>query len=384
MVKKSQIDWLLFSVAVVLAVFGVVMVYSASAMISLQETKNRDEGATEFFYFYKQLSFVFIGILLMLFISRLDYHFFQKKSVVYGLLVITMMLLAAVYAFPPINGARRWIRFSNFSFQPSELAKFVLPVFLAWYFTENSPRRLKDVLTCILILAVLLGLVLFEPDFGATLILSGVFVVVYFSAGARIHHLLLLALPLFLALAAFLWFSPLRIQRLMAFLEPCGEHNAQGAGYQVCQSLYAIGSGGIFGEGFARGQQKLFYLPYPHSDFIFAVIGEELGLVGTMSIVAAFGILLWRGARSALLAPDIFGNLLGIGITTSILIQALFNLSVVLSLLPAKGTTLPFISYGGSSVVLNLLSVGVLLSISQHVGRTSFHPVSSLKVTYLR
>ncbi|MCX7639777.1 MAG: putative lipid II flippase FtsW [Pyrinomonadaceae bacterium] len=372
MAKKLQMDWLLFSVTAALAIFGVVMVYSASAMISLRETR----GETGFFYFYKQLIFVAVGFLLMWVGAKTDYHIFQKKLVVYVLLIITIMLLAVVYAFSPVNGARRWIRFSGFSFQPSELSKLALSIFLAWYFTEKSPERIKDVLSCLPVVAILLGLVLFEPDFGTTLILTGIFIVVYFSAGAKITHLLLFALPLIVALTAFLWFSPLRMQRVMSFLEPCSEENSQGIGYQVCQSLYAIGSGGVFGEGFAKSQQKLFYLPYPYSDFIFAVIGEELGLIGTMTIVIAFAIFLWCGTRAAVGAPDRFGMLLGIGIVTGILIQALFNLSVVLSLLPAKGVTLPFLSYGGSSMVVTLFSVGILLNLSKHVGIHSIQYVN--------
>jgi cell division protein FtsW len=167
----------------------------------------------------------------------------------------------------------------------------------------------------------------------------------------------------FVVAAGALIFAPWRIERVMAFLDPF--KHADDAGYQVVQSLYAIGSGGILGEGFAKGQQKLFYLPYPHSDFIFSVVGEELGLVGTLAVVFAFGILLWRGARAAMLAPDRFGMLLAIGITTGIVVQALFNISVVISILPAKGIPLPFISYGGSSVLVTLFAVGILLNISR-------------------
>jgi len=164
------------------------------------------------------------------------------------------------------------------------------------------------------------------------------------------------------------------VARLIAFVDPCALENAAGAGYQVCQSLYAIGSGGVLGEGFAKGQQKLFYLPYPYSDFIFAVVGEELGLIGTLAVVIAFGFLLWRGTRAALLAPDRFGMLLGIGLITGLIVQALFNISVVISILPAKGIPLPFISYGGSSIVVTLFAVGILLNISQFAGFVSKEP----------
>jgi cell division protein FtsW len=374
MAKKLRIDWFLFAIAAGLALFGAVMVYSASAMISLQETKNNPAGATEFAYFYKQVGFTAVGLALMWLATRFDYRHLQNRYLVYGLVGVTVVLLMAVFAFPPINGARRWIRLPGISFQPSELAKIVLPIFLAWFLTKNEKTvgELKaTVLPCLAVLAALGGLVFLEPDLGTTIVLCAVFVSVYFAAGARILHLLSVGAVLLLIGVGALIFAPWRVQRLAAFLDPCGAENASGAGYQVCQSLYAIGSGGIFGEGFARGEQKLFYLPYPQSDFIFAVVGEELGLVGTLTVVTAFGLLLWRGTRAALLAPDRFGMLLGIGIITGIIVQALFNISVVISLVPAKGIPLPFISYGGTSIVVTLLAVGLLLNLSQHAGFVS-------------
>ncbi len=361
-------DWFLCSVTTALVVFGTVMVYSASAMISLQETKNNPSGATEFAYFYKQAIFALVGLLLMCLATRFDYNLLQKKVIVYGLVTATIVLLIAVYFFPPINGARRWIRLSGFSFQPSELAKLTFPLFLASHFSQVQVERFRSVLPCLFLLFTFGSLILFEPDLGTTFILCVVFGVVYFSAGARFIHIAMLVLPLIMALCLALVIVPWRFQRLMAFTDPCSEEYASTAGYQVCQSLYAIGSGGILGEGFARGQQKLFYLPYPYSDFIFAVIGEELGLVGTMAVILAFVLFLWRGARAALLAPNRFGNLLGIGIVTVIVTQVILNLSVVVSLLPAKGIPLPFISYGGSSVVVMLFSVGLLLNLSQYSG----------------
>jgi cell division protein FtsW len=204
-----------------------------------------------------------------------------------------------------------------------------------------------------------------EPDLGTTIVLCVVFAAVYFSAGAKLIHLVPVVATLIVAGIGALIFAPWRLKRLAAFIDPCHPDNAADTGYQVCQSLYAIGSGGILGEGFAKGQQKLFYLPYPYSDFIFSVVGEELGLVGTLAVVVAFGLFLWRGSRAAVQAPDRFGNLLGIGLVTGIVIQALFNISVVISLLPAKGIPLPFISYGGSSVLVTMIAVGLLLSISR-------------------
>ncbi len=357
-------DWIMFAIAASLAVFGTMMVYSASAMIA----HNESAGATQFTYFYKQLAFTIAGIFLMFGASRVDYRRYNNPYAVVAVLAVTVGALIAVYGFPEINGARRWIRFGSFSLQPSEMAKIALPLFLAYFLTRNSDRvgdLRATVLPCLSCLGLLGGLVFFEPDLGTTIVLCAIFAAVYFAAGAKFLHIVTVVGGLVLIGAAALMLAPWRLRRLGAFIDPCDPDNAAGAGYQVCQSLYAIGSGGIFGEGFAKGQQKLFYLPYPHSDFIFSVVGEELGLFGTLGLVIAFGLLLWRGARAAIKAPDRFGTLLGIGLITGIIVQALFNISVVISILPAKGIPLPFISYGGSSVLVTLVAVGILLNISQ-------------------
>jgi cell division protein FtsW len=352
----------MFAIAAVLAVFGTMMVYSASAMIAHRETG----GASQFTYFYKQSAFTAVGLVAMLLASRIDYRRYQNAWFVYGALGFTVLCLIAVFAFPEINGASRWIRFGGLSFQPSELAKIALPLFLAFFLTKNakSVGDLKStVVPCLGALVLLGGLIFLEPDFGTTIVLCAIFSGVYFAAGAKILHIASVAAAMFVAGVAAILFAPWRVERLMAFLDPF--KYSDDAGYQVVQSLYAIGSGGVLGEGFAKGQQKLFYLPYPYSDFIFSVVGEEFGLVGTLAVVLAFGLLLWRGSRAALMAPDRFGTLLGIGLITGIIVQALFNISVVISILPAKGIPLPFISYGGSSVIVTLIAVGVLLNISQ-------------------
>lgn len=362
--KETRMDWFMFAIAASLAVFGTMMVYSASAMLAHNETA----GASQFTYFYKQLGFTVGGIILMLIVSRIDHSIYNNPYVVAAVLLLTVAGLIAVFAFPAINGAQRWIRIGSFSLQPSEMAKISLPIFLAYFLVRNSDRVTDiktTVIPCLACLGLLGGLVFFEPDLGTTIVLCAVFAAVYFAAGAKLLHIGIIAGSLAAIGSAALILAPWRLRRLNAFIDPCDPENAAGAGYQVCQSLYAIGSGGIAGEGFAKGQQKLFYLPYPHSDFIFSVVGEELGLIGTLSLIAVFGLLLWRGAKAALNARDMFGMLLGIGIITGIIVQALFNISVVLSILPAKGIPLPFISYGGSSVLVTLASVGILLNISK-------------------
>jgi cell division protein FtsW len=359
-------DWFMFAIAAGLALFGTMMVYSASAMIAHKETG----GASQFTYFYKQFAFTVVGLAAMFVASRIDYRRYQTPVFVYGALAVTVILLIAVFAFPEINGASRWIRFGGISFQPSEVAKLTLPLFLAFFLTKNetSVGDLRStVIPCVGALALLGGLIFLEPDLGTTIVLCAIFSAVYFAAGARLVHIASVAALMVVAGTAAILLAPWRVERLMAFMDPF--KHADDAGYQVVQSLYAIGSGGIFGEGFAKGQQKLFYLPYPYSDFIFSVVGEEFGLVGTLAIVFAFGLLLWRGSRAALMAPDRFGMLLGIGLITGIIVQALFNISVVISILPAKGIPLPFISYGGTSVIVTLVAVGVLLNISQSAGQ---------------
>lgn len=352
----------MFGIAALLALFGAIMVYSASAMFSLKET----DSGSQYVYFFKQIGFTLIGLVAMYFVSRMDYHILQRPGVVYAIIAVTVILLVAVFFFPPINGARRWIRLGGFSFQPSELSKLALPIFLAFWLTKKQDvvGDLKEtVIPCLLGLGLLGGLVFMEKDLGTTIVLCAIFSAVYFSAGAKLVHIGLVGAVLFLIGLGAILFAPWRVERVMAFLDPY--KYASDEGYQVVQSLYAIGSGGVLGEGFANGKQKLFYLPYPYSDFIFSVVGEELGLVGTLAVVIAFALLLWRGSRAAVLAPDRFGMLLAIGIITGIIVQALFNISVVTSILPAKGIPLPFISYGGSSVMVTLIGVGILLSISR-------------------
>jgi cell division protein FtsW len=363
MTRENNIDWIMFGIAATLALFGAVMVYSASAMFSLKET----DSGSQYVYFFKQIGFTIAGLIAMYFVSRIDYHILQKPVVVYSIIAVTVILLFAVFFFPPINGARRWIRVAGFSFQPSELAKLALPIFLAFWLTkkEDVVGDIKEtVAPCLLGLGLLAGLVFLEKDLGTTIVLCAIFSAVYFAAGAKLVHIGFVGAAMVLVGVGAILFAPWRVERIMAFLDPY--KYAADEGYQVVQSLYAIGSGGVLGEGFANGKQKLFYLPYPYSDFIFSVVGEELGLVGTLAVVIAFALLLWRGARAAVLAPDRFGMLLGIGIITGIIVQALFNISVVTSILPAKGIPLPFISYGGSSVMVTLIGVGILLSISQN------------------
>lgn len=361
MARKLYPDKWLFAATIGLALFGVVMVYSASAMLALSEHHGH------FYYVIKQAIWTTIGLIAMLAAMQFDYNRLRDRRIVYGLLLLTLFMLLAVFAFSPINGARRWIKFSGFSVQPSEVSKLALAIFLA-YFLEKRVGEEREFwrtfIPCGMVTALLAALVVAEPDFGTSLMLAVTFVVVVYTAGARLSHLAMAAAPALAVAAGLLIFVPWRMARLVTFLDPWAD--PQKSGFQVVQSLIAVGSGGPNGLGFAQGKQKMLFLPFAHSDFIFAVIGEELGLLGTMAVLLVFGLFLWRGIRTSLLAPDRFAKLLSLGIVSGIVAQALFNMSVVLSLVPTKGIPLPFISYGGSSLVPTLAAVGILLNISQH------------------
>ncbi|HEX5709679.1 MAG TPA: putative lipid II flippase FtsW, partial [Pyrinomonadaceae bacterium] len=356
-------EWL-FAATVGLALFGVVMVYSASAVVASQQNLG------QYHYVVRQGVWTLIGLGAMLWAMRFDYGRLRSPVVVYGLLALTVVLLVGVFAFPPINGARRWIRLpGGFTMQPSELSKLALAIFLARFMERRAGEEgafWRTFVPCILVTGVLAALILKQPDLGTAMMLGVVCLSILWTAGARARHLAMAAAPALVGLVAMLVFVPWRLRRLLSFLDPWSD--PQGAGYQVVQSLLAVGSGGVDGLGFTEGKQKLFFLPFAQSDFIFAVVGEELGLYGGLGVLLLFAVFMWRGLRAALRAPDRFGMLLGVGIVTTIVVQALFNMSVVLSLLPTKGIPLPFISYGGSSLMLTLFAVGVLLNISQYAG----------------
>jgi len=361
MARKLAPDKWLFAATIGLALFGVVMVYSASAVMAERE------NGSQFYYVLKQGVWVAIGFIVMLLTMQFNYQQLKRRNLVYGLLIFTTIALLAVFGSTSINGAHRWIKFPGFSIQPSEMSKLALIIFLA-YFLEKRAGEERDFwrtfVPCGVVTAWLAALIVIEPDFGTALMLALIFTVVIYTSGARLLHLGMAAAPALVAALGLLVFVPWRLKRLVTFLDPWAD--PQGGGFQVVQSLIAIGSGGTNGLGFAQGKQKMLFLPFAHSDFIFSVVGEELGLVGTLAVIAVFALFLWRGVRTALLAPDRFGMLLSLGIVTSIVAQALFNISVVLSLVPTKGIPLPFISYGGSSLVPTLGAVGILLNVSQH------------------
>lgn len=369
MARTLKSDRPLFVVTVLLVALSIVMVYSASAVQAQLTFQNGEH------FLLKQIAWAFLGLGALLAVMHIDYHEFQRPAVIWTLVGIVVIGLMAVFLFRPTNGTRRWIALGPASLQPSELAKLAAILFAA-ALLERRMHRVNDVSHVVFPIAtvtlVFAGLILKEPDFGTAFVLVMVVTTVLFAAGLSYRHLfaaLLMLLPL--AIVAIL-VSPYRLKRLLTFLNPWVDY--LGAGFQTVQSLIAMGSGGWLGKGLMAGVQKLFYIPEPHTDFIFAVIGEELGLVGTTFVLICFVIICWRGLRVALLAPDRFGALLALGLTTMVTLQALVNVSVVIDLLPTKGIPLPLVSNGGSSLLINLVGMGILLNISQHGSRAPIRP----------
>jgi len=358
--KKLSTDLTLLAVATGLMFFGVVMVWSASSALA------QERHGSAYYFALKQALWGMVGLAGMVAALRLDYRVLRRPAVIYSLLAASTLLLICVLFLRPVNDTHRWLRLGALSFQPAELAKLSIVVFLA-YFVERRGERMNDFLQlfpALLLLGWFGFLVLIQPDLGTAfcLVLTGA--VMLFVAGVRLRYFAVLALPALAVLYVAIASVPWRRGRLVTFLDPWVD--PQGAGYQVIQSLIAVGTGGVTGVGLMEGRQKLFYLPYPYSDFIFAVIGEELGMLGALAVVLAFVVLLWRGLRAAWGAPDEFGRFLAVGITLSIVFQALINVSVTLGLLPTKGIPLPFISAGGSSLVFALVGIGLVANVSQH------------------
>jgi cell division protein FtsW len=318
-------------------------------------------------FLIKQMMWVSLGVALLAVVMRIDYRQYRRPIVTWGLLGLTAAALIAVLFSAPVNNARRWFAISGLGIQPSELAKLATVFVVAAYLERQMPRIRESgraVLPIALVVLGLCALVVLEPDLGTAMSLAIIATTMVFAAGLSYSYLvgcLLLAAPV---VGVLVMGSEYRRRRIMTFLDPW--QDPRGDGFQVIQSMIAVGTGGATGRGLMEGVQKLFYLPEPHTDFIYAVIGEELGLVGATLVMACFCVIAWRGARVALRAPDTFGALLAVGLTTMIAVQAFVNMSVVLGLLPTKGLPLPFVSAGGSSLLVNFIGMGVLLNVSQH------------------
>ena len=299
---------------------------------------------------------------------RVDYRLLRRPLVIRSALAVSVVALVAVFFGPAINGTRRWFSIGGVGIQPSELAKVAVILFAAAALERRMESMDRAVFRAlgpvVLVTGLVCGLIVLEPDFGTAFTLSAIVGVMVFAAGLPYRYLAGATLVLAPALVAVMISEPYRVQRLLTFLDPWADQ--YGHGYQIIQSQIAVGTGGVLGQGLMAGVQKLFYLPHPHTDFIYAVIAEETGLVGAFVVLLCFGVILWRGLEIATAAPDRFGAFLALGITMMVSFQAFFNISVVLGLLPTKGIPLPFVSAGGSSMLINLLAMGILLNVSQH------------------
>ncbi|THI92016.1 MAG: putative lipid II flippase FtsW [Nitrospira sp. CG24A] len=364
--QRVAVDRTLLAVTMILALVGLVMVFSASAIVA--GNRFQDPG----FYLKRQVAWLALGVLLMYLASRIDYIFWKKLSIPILACILVLLIMVLVPSFGmSAKGARRWLPLGPFSVQPAEMVKLVAVMYLAAYLSKKADRitSFRDgLLPALIVIGLLSGLVLLEPDLGTVVVLGLVTVGMCFLAGARLFHLMALGFCAIPAVLALVLGSSYRRQRLMTFLAPWKDPSD--SGFQITQSFLAFGSGGSFGVGLGEGKQKLYFLPEAHTDFVLALIGEELGLIGTATVILLFAFFVWRGVQIAARARVPFGRYLGMGITLLVGVQALVNAAVVTGLLPTKGLTLPFVSYGGSSLVVSLVGVGILLSISRdrHTG----------------
>jgi len=360
MAKRISVDRLLFVVTLVLVFVGLVMVFSASAVMA------KERYHSGYFFLLRQLGWAVAGFIAMLAGMRIDYRRLKHPAVVFSLLGLTTLMLISVFFLDRAHHTHRWIHFAGFSFQPSELAKPVLILFLA-FFLENRTKSIDDwrntLLPAILPTLIFVALIVFQPDLGTAIACAAVTVCILFVAGLEVKYLAYAFAGSLLPLYFLIFHVAYRRDRILAFLDPYSD--PQGRGFHIIQSLIAVSTGGLTGVGLMEGKEKLFYLPEPHTDFIFSVLGEELGLLGCVTVVLLFAVFLWRGMRTALRTQDMFGRFLAVGITSMVVVQALINISVVLGLMPTKGIPLPLISYGGSSLFITLACIGVLLNVTK-------------------
>jgi cell division protein FtsW len=360
MAKRVSVDRVLFIVTLLLVFVGLVMVFSASAVMA------KEKYHSGYFFLLRQMGWAIAGFIAMMIGMRIDYKRLKHPAVVFTMLGVTTLVLISVFFLDRAHNTHRWFHFGGFSFQPSELAKPVLILFLA-FFLENRTRSMDDwrntLIPAVIPTIVFVGLIVFQPDLGTAIACAAITGCILFVAGLRFRYLGYAFLASLLPLYFLIFHVAYRRDRILAFLNPYSD--PQGRGFHMIQSLIAVSTGGLTGVGLMEGKEKLFYLPEPHTDFIFSVLGEELGLVGCMIVVLLFATLLWRGIRTALHTQDLFGRFLAVGITSMVVVQAFINISVVLGLMPTKGIPLPLISYGGSSLFITLACVGVLLNVTK-------------------
>ncbi|MBD7936815.1 MULTISPECIES: stage V sporulation protein E [Cytobacillus] len=360
--KKATPDMILIIVTLMLLAVGLTMVYSASAIWA--DYKFDDS----FFFAKRQLLFAIVGLVAMFFLMNVDYWTWRTWAKVIIIVCFVLLLLVLIPGIGNVrNGSRSWIGVGAFSIQPSEFMKLAMIAFLAKFLSEKQKLITsfkKGLVPSLGLVFLAFGLIMLQPDLGTGTVMVGTCIVMIFVSGARIKHFALLGLIGIGGFVALVLSAPYRIKRITSFLDPW--EDPLGSGFQIIQSLYAIGPGGLFGLGLGESRQKFFYLPEPQTDFIFAILSEELGFIGGTFVILLFALLLWRGIRVALGAPDLYGSFLAVGIIAMVAIQVMINIGVVTGLMPVTGITLPFLSYGGSSLTLMLMAIGVLLNISRY------------------
>lgn len=360
MESRKIYDHLLLAIVCTFVIIGIIMVYSSS---SIAAAANRGTGT---YYLKKQISFAALGFLLLFIAKNIRYQLLKRfVYIILAISILSLLLVVVPGLGTTISGSTRWFRLGYISFQPSEFAKLALVIFLA-YSLSSKEDKMKSFsvgfLPHLIVTLTMSALVLTQPDFGTAMLMLMLFFILTFAGGCSLKHL-----GTFLGCAAaggylLIMSAGYRLDRITAFLDPWKD--ASDRGFQIIQSFLAFGSGGLWGTGLGNGKQKLFYLPEPHTDFICSILGEELGFIGVGIIIMLFILLTYCGIKICLKAPDLFGTYLALGITTLIALHAAVNLGVVMGLLPTKGSTLPFISYGGTSLVINLASMGIMLNIS--------------------
>ncbi|MTI61673.1 MAG: stage V sporulation protein E [Firmicutes bacterium] len=361
MQEKQTPDYIVLFVIITLMTLGLIMILSASSIRAHAMYKD------SYYLFRHQLVWSLVGILAMIFFMNIDYHIYQKNAKLILLITIAGLILVLIPGVGRVvGGSRRWIGFSFFQVQPSELAKLGVVIYFSQYFTRKKERLdsfSRGIIPPLIILGLIFALILLEPDLGTGVTIAGTFFIMLFVSGVRLSHLMMLSLSSLPLLYYFIMSEDYRRERLLSFLDPWGD--PLDTGYHIIQSLLALGSGGFFGVGLGHSRQKFLYLPEPGTDFIFAVLGEELGFLGGLFVLGLFFLFVWRGLKIASSVPDMFGSMLAVGLTAMVIIQAVINIGVVTASMPITGITLPFISYGGTSLVIMLSGVGILLNISK-------------------
>jgi cell division protein FtsW len=365
--RRLETDRWLFGVTLVLCLMGAVMIFSASAITAQQMYGH------SYIFVARQAAWLVMGLLGMFALMKLDYHRLREPAVVYTVLCVVVVMLVGTFFLDKSHATHRWIKLGPLNLQPSEMAKLAIILYLAWFLDLRRRNEislefskqdlLQTIVPAVAPILVCVALILAQPDLGTSVDIVLIMTAILFVAGLSWKWLAVGAVTLLPILFFAITHVSYRMARLMAFLHP--DIDPQGAGFQLLQSLIAVGSGGFTGVGLMESKQKLFYLPEAHTDFIYAVISEELGFIGASIVISLFAVFAWRGLRAAFNAPDGFGRLLALGVTVMVVFQALINFAVVLGMMPTKGIPLPFVSYGGSSLLVMLLATGVLLNISQ-------------------